>query len=188
MKSPSTGQTGQVNHSRHKSKMRGVYIMKYFHPIPETLEELKKTYRKLAFEHHPDNGGDIEEMKIVNGEYSKLFDRLKNIHVNAQGEKYTKETNETPEQFIHIINELIRFEGVQIEIIGSFIWVSGNTKPYKEQLKEMSFKWSSNKLSWYLAPEGYKRRNRQNYSLQDIRNMYGSKEVESQPYTKLASA
>jgi len=160
--------------------------MNYFHPLPETLEQLKKAYRKLAFKHHPDNGGNEEEMKTVNSQYAKLFEILKNIHVNAQGEKYTKETNETPEQFISIINELIRFEGILIEIIGSFIWVSGNTKPYKEQLKEMGFKWSSNKTSWYLAPEGYKRRNRQTYSMEEIRNMYGSQEVQNKPYSKLA--
>jgi len=160
-------------------------MTKYFIPTPETAEELKKMYRKLAFKHHPDNGGCEEAMKAVNGEYSRLFEQLKNIHTNAQGERYTKDTQETPEHFINIINELIRFEGVLIEIIGSFIWVSGETKPYKDKLKEMGFRWSSNKSSWYLAPDGYKRRNHRNYSLDEIRGMYGSKEVENQPYRKI---
>ena len=152
----------------------------YFAPIPETSEELKKLYKKLAILHHPDNGGGVEEMKKVNAEYESLFEHLKNIHTNAQGEKYTKETTETPEHFINIINVIIKFDRVLIEIIGSFIWVSGETKSYKEQLKTLGFKWSSNKSSWYLAPEGYKRRNHKNYTMDDIRGMYGSHEVEKQ--------
>ena len=158
----------------------------YFAPAPETAEELKKMYRKLAFVHHPDNGGDEEAMKTVNSEYATLFEILKNVHTNAQGERYTKDTDEAPEHFINIINELIRFDNVLIEIIGSFIWVSGETKPYKEELKELGFRWSQNKSSWYLAPDSYRRRSHKNYSMDDIRVMYGSKEVESQPYEKLA--
>ncbi|MCL2592149.1 MAG: molecular chaperone DnaJ [Defluviitaleaceae bacterium] len=159
----------------------------YFVPVPQTAEELKRVYKKLAVKHHPDNGGDTEKMKVVNSEYFELFEKLKKIHTNAEGEQYTKETNETPEEFINIINELIRFDKILIEIIGSFIWVSGETKPYKEQLKALGFKWSSNKLSWYLAPKDYKKRNHKNYSMDDIRGMYGSKEVENKPYKKLAN-
>ena len=157
----------------------------YFTPAPQTAEELKKMYRKLAIEHHPDSGGNEEAMKKVNAEYAELFERLKHVHTNAQGERYEKDTTETPEQFINIINELIRFESVLIEIIGSFIWVSGETKPYKEMLKEMGFRWSPNKSSWYLAPEGYRRRSRKDYSMDDIRGMYGSQEVENQPYRRI---
>jgi len=62
---------------------------KYFSPAPQTAEELKKQYRELAHNHHPDNGGDIEVMKAVNAEYAELFPRLKDIHQNKDGEKYT---------------------------------------------------------------------------------------------------
>lgn len=161
--------------------------MKYFIPLPTTAEELKKLYRKLAMQFHPDGGGSEEAMKTINNEYAALFEKLKEIHTNAECETYRKATNETPEHFINIINELIRFEGVLIEIIGSFIWVSQNTKPYKEKLKELNFKWHSTKSAWYLPPEGYKKRNHKNFSLDDIRNMYGSQEVENKPYSKIAA-
>jgi len=160
--------------------------MKHF-SNPKTLEELKKQYRELAHKYHPDSGGIDEVMKEINAEYTTLFEKLKNVHQNADGETYHRETSETPEQFINIINRLIHFDGVTIEIIGSFIWVSGDSKPYKERLKEMCFRWSTNKSSWYLPPEGYKKRNRKNYSMADIRNMYGSKEVETQPYKKVSA-
>ena len=38
-------------------------------------------------------------MKILNAEYETLFERVKNIHVNKDGETYEKETNETPQEF-----------------------------------------------------------------------------------------
>lgn len=37
-------------------------MKKYINDV-STLEELKKVYKKLAFQHHPDRGGDEEVMK-----------------------------------------------------------------------------------------------------------------------------
>lgn len=80
--------------------------MIYFNPVPETLEELKKLYRRLSRQHHPDVGGSNDIMKLVNCEYTELFRELKDIHINSNGEKYHKETKETPEQFIKLVNQL----------------------------------------------------------------------------------
>ena len=65
-------------------------------------------------------------------------------------------------------------EGIVIEVIGCFVWVSGDTKPHKEILKSLKFKWHSNKLCWYLAPEDYRTRSRKDYSMDEIRTMYGT--------------
>ena len=153
--------------------------MTYFIPTPETLEELKALYRKLAMKHHPDLGGDTEAMKAVNNEYDLLFDRVKNLHKNQAGETYSKETSETAEHFRDIISALLRLrmQGVDIELIGSFLWVSGNTKPYKDEIKALGFKWSTNKLSWYLAPENYRKKSRRQFTLDDIRDMFDSERV-----------
>jgi len=159
--------------------------MKYF-KNPRTLEELKKQYRELAIKHHPDSGGSDVDMKAVNNEYDKLFPKLKDIHRNKDGETYTKENTETANQFKDLIIELMKMEDIIIEIIGCFVWVSGETKPHKEKLKELRFKWHSKKLCWFLAPEDYRRRIHKNYSLDEIRNMYGtSGEFNSQGTTKI---
>ena len=47
--------------------------MTYFQNI-RSLADLKKEYRRLALEHHPDKGGDTAIMQQVNTEFEKLYD------------------------------------------------------------------------------------------------------------------
>ncbi len=140
----------------------------------KTLEELKKSYHKLVLQHHPDRGGETAKMQEVNHQYDIWFPKLKNFHHNMKGEIYEKENAETPDAFKDIIDTLIKMEGLKIEIIGTFVWVTGDTKPHKDAIKAMGFKWHSKKLCWYLPPIGYKKRSRKNYSMDEIRDMYGS--------------
>lgn len=138
-----------------------------------TLEELKKEYKKLVFKHHPDRGGKHETMVKINLEYEKMFAILKDTHKAKDGKTYTKATNEAPTDFINLINELIKMFGIHIEVIGSFVWVSGETKPHKDSLKAMGFRWHTAKKVWYKATDDYVKRNRKKYTMQEVRNMYG---------------
>ena len=149
---------------------------KHFTPTPETLGELKAMYRKLAMEHHPDRGGNTDTMKAVNAEYDALFPKLKDVHKTKDGEKYTakQESSETVDRFKDLIDELMKMDDIIIEIIGSFVWVTGNTRPYKEKLKELKFRWHSKKIAWYLKPEDYRKQSRRNYDLDELRTMYGT--------------
>ena len=108
--------------------------MRYLNENIKTLEELKKAYHRLCLKLHPDVGGSDEEMKILNAEY------------------------ETPQEFQWLIAELLKLDGIEIEIIGCFVWITGDTKPHKEELKALSFRWSSNKSAWYFHRDGYKKR------------------------------
>ena len=151
-------------------------MTKHFTPTPETLEELKAQYKQLAKKHHPDRGGDTAIMQAINAEYDELFPRLKDVHKTKDGEKYTarQESTETADQFKDLITQLMRMDNIVIEVIGCFVWVTGDTKPHKEQLKALGFKWHSKKAAWYLAPEGYRQRSRREYGLDEIRSMYGT--------------
>lgn len=147
-------------------------LNKYFAECT-TLEELKSEYKKLVMIHHPDRGGDLATMQTINAEYDETFPRLKNIHKNKDGETYEKESQEAPNEFKDLMEALLKMDGVHIEVIGCFVWVSGDTKPHKDQLKALGFKWHSKKLCWYKAPDDYKRRGKKQYAMDEIRNMYG---------------
>ena len=146
--------------------------MKYFTNC-HTAEELKSEYRKLAMKHHPDRGGSEDIMKEINKEYDELFPRLKNIHTNKEGKTYEKETDEAPDYFKDLISALMKMQGVTVEVIGCFVWLSGNTKAHKEELKKLGFTWHKAKAMWYKAPAGYRKYNKAQYNMDEIRNMYG---------------
>ena len=61
--------------------------MKYFSPVPKSLETLKKQYKKLSLEYHPDVGGSDEAMKAINQEYTELFGKLKTVCFNNISER-----------------------------------------------------------------------------------------------------
>lgn len=132
-----------------------MYRNSFFHD-PQTLEELKAQYHRLAFQHHPDKGGDVETMKAINAEYDFLHGLLKNMHKDREGTVYRQQTEnqETPEAFRDMIDRLVRLPGLVVELIGSFVWVTGETKTHKEVLKEWAL--SGRTTSWpgILNPNG----------------------------------
>lgn len=167
--------------------------MTYFRNC-RTIEDVKRTYRDLAKKLHPDCGGNAEEFKKMSAEYQTAFNRYKNIHESKQEdskadqqETYTKETTEMPEQFAEIINAVIGLAGIKIEIIGSWVWVSGNTFVHKETLKAAGFIWSKTKKAWYNAGTKLSGKWRGRYSMNGLRARWGTQEVKTKDTAKLTA-
>ena len=149
--------------------------MTYFKNI-RTLEELRKEYKRLVKENHPDNGGDLEIIKMINVEYEKAMESLKNADETENAWKYDVAKDEL---FRDTLNKVINLENVKIEIIGCWIWISGNTYEVKDVLKAAGFKWCANKKAWsWHAGEKYYKKSKRKLTLDEIRNLYGSEEVE----------
>ena len=153
-------------------------MKKYFIGISK-LEDLKNEYRRLAKQFHPDiNPNGLEEMKAINTAFENLFEILKKDDKKAQAQ------NEQADCFMSRINALIDIEAIKIEIIGNWVWVSGNTFAYKDRIKKAGFKWSKNKNAWYWHPEGYIKRDKKVWKLNEIRNAFGYEVIKEQEANK----
>lgn len=125
------------------------------------LEEAKKLYKKLARENHPDLGGSADEMKRINAEWDNFLKSgcsFKDEAEKASGEKYAE-----------IINVFIKYD-VTIDIVGSWIWITGNTYSIKDELKRYGFKWASKKKAWYMGESTGKH---SKMTLDQIKEKYG---------------
>ena len=67
---------------------RGETRMKYFYPVPKNLEILRKLYKKLCFEHHPDVGGSEEAMKTISPAIQHRQRRSVQSRRNCPRQKY----------------------------------------------------------------------------------------------------
>ena len=94
-------------------------------PTEKSDKGLKDAYKNASLKHHPDRGGNLEIMKLVNAAY----DDLKKCDSWWTGEQARKAKKMTPltETMEKLILELQTIKGIKIEIIGSWLWVSGMT-------------------------------------------------------------
>ncbi len=73
-----------------------------------------------------------------------------------------------------VINELKGLKDVHVELCGSWLWVSGDTKPHKDKLRALGLFWAPKKGKWYLKPVGFKSRRHKPVDMDKIRFKYGS--------------
>ena len=169
---------------------------KYFKDV-NTLEELRRQYKDLLKKHHPDNGDNVADMQEINAEYDRLFKSLKDRHESkATGNKENNaktDFNNMKYDFSEdaklreMLNKIIHFDGITIEIIGNWIWCF-DSYGYRKELKELGFKYAHNKKAWYFHTEAFRKRSHKKLSMDDIRNYYGSTEVETDGTKRLKQA
>lgn len=153
-------------------------MLKWFREC-KSIEDVKRTYRELCKQYHPDlNKVDTTEtMKQINAEYETAFNRFKNVHESAEDstKTYTSntETTETAAEFMEIINSLIKCEGLEIDLVGRWIWLSGRSYPYKDIIKSLGFKWCSNKKMWAWHKAEDASHNRKKMTIEEIKDRYG---------------
>ena len=138
------------------------------------INEAKKVYKTLAKKLHPDVGGSEEEFKILNSVYNDFIENKiyfsNDFKIDLDLEK--------------IISQILHFENITIELVGSWIWLSGDTKEIKDKLKELGFKWASKKKMWYYGE--MKGKSHGEKSLDEIKDKYGSKTFKKKEKEKVA--
>ena len=123
-----------------------------------SLDEAKALFKKLAFELHPDKGGSKEVFQEM----------LNQFHSFRPGQEkfYGEFSFWNSDEYATIIEQLMGIPMIEIEVCGSWIWVSKSTKEVKDQIKAVdcgeSFRrgWSKDKSRWYFSPKSYRKKSK----------------------------
>jgi hypothetical protein len=150
-----------------------------------TVETLKAEYRRLVLIHHPDRGGDEATMKAINAEYTV---RLQWIQAHPWSEETEAQDakHDIDDGYREVINQIVGIDGLNVEICGTWVWVTGETKPAKEVLKAAGFKWAGKKVAWYWHSGEYHKRSKRLYTMEEIRDLHGSQRIFGQHTPRLA--
>lgn len=167
-----------------------------------TLEQIKIAYRKLCKEFHPDlHTPDLHTkdtafewvviMQAINAEYAVASANARRTEEPAKRAKYGKaEPTHTEYEDMAAVDERVRaaiekiitLNGIEIEICGLWVWVSGDTKRVKDSLMAAGYKWASKKVKWYYA--GVPASSFGHWDMDKIRTRYGSTKVNHDDDTK----
>ena len=138
------------------------------------INEAKKIYKTMAKKLHPDVGGTEEEFKLLNNIYNDFIEH----------KIYFSNESKIDLELEKIISQILHFENITIELIGSWIWISGDTKAIKEKLKELNFKWASKKKMWYYGE--MKGKNLKPKSMDEIKSKYNTQTFKSKEKKQIA--
>jgi len=151
-----------------------------------TREEIRKAYRTLAMQHHPDHGGDLATMQALNAEYDWAMDVATRNEMPGRTEASYDFQAGTNRKIREAVEAALKHTILTVEVTGWWIWVSGTAKrgtspandAALDALQKAGYHWHSAKKLWYYA--GIPSKNRREWSMDEIRNTYGSKVREGQ--------
>lgn len=156
--------------------------MKYFSKC-KTLDQVKDLYRQLAMENHPDRGGDTATMQAINVEYKYATALiLQGANLSADD---TNRQIKFSEEYQRVVSQIIKLPDITIELIGMWIWVSGNTKPVKKQLADAGLHYAPQKKVWFYRSEVLKPLRGSKQPMNKIRAKYGSKVIAGKPFNSI---
>jgi hypothetical protein len=147
---------------------------------------IKTRFRELVMIHHPDRGGDTATMQEINAQYETAMRAS-----YTEDEKTSRSVDWWMEQEQAMMDVLAKLahaglvDFLTVELLGVWLWVSGDTRPHKEALKACGLFWSKQKAAWYWRSPAHRvpRRNAPNGSLDELRSGFGS-----QPFQKAGKA
>jgi hypothetical protein len=162
--------------------------MKWFDGC-KTVSEIKSRYRALAMEHHPDRGGSTRIMQEVNAAYLlALKGQHGRVEVGDDGVEHEYHYSQEMEQsVIDKIAELIalKLPGIEIWLIGRWVWVKGETKPVKDQLAAAGMSWHSKRVAWYWKPYQYRTHYNARVDFDGLARTYGARLYERETDAKI---
>jgi len=142
-------------------------------------QSVLKAYRIKAKQYHPDHkNGDLELMKLVNIAFQTLEDI--SFQWTSRESENGKRTAPLTETISALWDQIKHYQGISGEIIGSWLWITGNTYPIKDYLKNLGFRFAHYKQAWYYHDGDYWKRSRRKFDLEDLRGMWGVEELDKE--------
>ena len=170
-------------------------MAKYFNIDPTkklTLTWLKSQWRKIALELHPDKGGDTEQFKMAQAEYDQflLIARADFTAVEDSPESYGNDWVEFLSNVSEVVREacerirpVIDANGAEMEINGTWIWISATNPAMANDLKGVGLKWAPRKKQWFFNGQPWRGKHMTKGA---IRDTFGSQTYKAEERKQLA--
>lgn len=162
--------------------------------VIKDLDDLKKQYRQLALKYHPDRGGTNEQMQVINAEHERLRNLL--LKGSTLTEEQKKNEVEIDNTFRVIIDEIIHIEGIEIELIGKWLWVGSNLNPERNwqfetptynALKSAGLDYIKKAGRPYMVYKGVESKGRGKMTKAEIEAKYGKHKFETKGRKRINS-
>lgn len=145
-----------------------------------TMDELKKAYRHLVIKYHPDcPGGSETAMKALNNAYDEAVARIactERRAASSGAREYDAAASAyEATAWRDTLLALLKLAGLEVEVCGRWLWITGDTYQHRAALKALGCRWSGTKKAWYWhAPDDGSAYSRRRADMATIRAKYGS--------------
>jgi hypothetical protein len=144
-------------------------------PSGNTLDDLLTAFRTFAKTYHPDVNPDGQEMMKLGNLAREILE--KSIGTWKVEERQDQDDKSIPLDLADMLAKIRGFQGVEREIRGIYLWVYGNTYPYRKFFKEFGFKWASVKKEWFYGANGTTPTTRKELTAEQQRAKFGSQKI-----------
>lgn len=131
------------------------------------VAEVKTVYKALAMRWHPDRpGGNTAIMQEINAAYKVALEARHGEETEDEAGTthtyyYKSETEDAviAKMAATIGSGILNNPAVELWLIGTWLWVKGDTRPHKEQLGRsgLGYNWNGSRECWqWHLPTGYR--------------------------------
>ena len=154
----------------------------------EQASDMPRIYKNLQKQFHPDINPQGEEMsKLINSAWDHLkpeWEMNQNFGMDHMKWSWWGAETNAESAYLEKVQEALKFaqtlDGVVTELIGSWVWLSGETRKQKDKIKSFQdndnnkFCWHRTKKVWFYRPVNFKSKGRGSNTFDEMREKYGS--------------
>lgn len=182
--------------TKYGKKISGIGDTNSFFDVSviKDLDDLKQQYRALALKYHPDRGGTTAQMQQVNAEHERLRNLL--LSGSSLTDEQKKNEIEIDETFRVIIDQVIHIEGIEVELIGKWLWIGSTLNPERNwqfetptynALKQAGLDYIKKQGRPYMVYKGVESKGRGKLTKAEIEAKYGKTKFETKGRKRINS-